>query len=61
MNMQNKRKKIEAEIDTTQSGFFVGVLYFGWPNQPSSGTMRILHGRDFYVTYVVISEISKNN
>ena len=23
--------------------FFVGVLYFGWPNQPSSGTMIILH------------------
>ena len=23
--------------------FFEGVLYFGWPNQPSSGTMKILH------------------
>ena len=23
--------------------FYIYVLYFGWPNQPSSGTMRILH------------------
>ena len=36
-------KKIEAEVATTEKDFFVGVLYFGWPNQPSSGTMRILH------------------
>ena len=24
--------------------FLKGVLYFGWPNQPYSGTMRIVHG-----------------
>ena len=23
---------------------FSGVLYFGWPNQPSSGTMRVYIG-----------------
>ena len=28
-------KKIEAEVDTTSKHFFVSVLYFGWPNQPS--------------------------
>jgi len=28
---------------------FEGVLYFGWPNQPSSGTMgrRMVKGRIF--------------
>ena len=30
--------------------FFVGVLYFGWPNQPSSGTMRNLH---WYVIFML--------
>jgi len=38
-----KMKNIEAETNTTQNECFEGVLYFGWPNQPSSGTMRILH------------------
>ena len=31
--------------------FFERVLYFGWPNQPSSGTMGILH-RDVFSFYV---------
>ena len=26
---------------------FENVLYFGWPNQPSSGTMRIYIGHVF--------------
>ena len=25
----------KAETDTTKKGFKFGVLYFGWPNQPS--------------------------
>ena len=32
-------------------GSFLCVLYFGWPNQPSSGTMIILH---WYVIFVVV-------
>ena len=31
--------------------FFEGVLYFGWPNQPSSGTMKILHWDVFLCTW----------
>ena len=32
--------------------FFERVLYFGWPNQPSSGTMEnFASGRVFYVAY----------
>ena len=31
-------KNIEAETDTTYNAFYKGVLHFGWPNQPSSGT-----------------------
>ena len=30
-----KSKNIEAKTDTTKVKFFEGVLYFGWPNQPS--------------------------
>ena len=31
---------------------FEGVLYFGWPNQPSSSTMEhFASGRVFYVAY----------
>ena len=33
------RKVIEAETDTTSNLNF-SVLYFGWPNQPSSGKVR---------------------
>ena len=29
-------KNIEAETDTTWNVFYEDVLYFGWPNQPSS-------------------------
>ena len=31
---------------------FVGVLYFGWPNQPSSGTMRILHWNVIFMLHM---------
>ena len=30
-----KQELIQRRFD------FSGVLYFGWPNQPSSGTMRV--------------------
>ena len=30
-----KQEPIQRRFD------FSGVLYFGWPNQPSSGTMRV--------------------
>ena len=32
---------------------FSGVLYFGWPNQPSSGTMRVYIGL-LLCTYIYI-------
>jgi len=35
-------KNIKAETDTTWDDFLEGVLYFSFPNQPSSRTMRIL-------------------
>ena len=36
-----------------KGSFFVGVLYFGWPNQPLSGTMRILHCYVIFMLHVV--------
>ena len=34
------------------------VLYFGWPNQPSSGTMKILHWNVIFLLEIcVIPEI----
>ena len=48
-------KKTEAEVDTTWKDFFVGVLYFGWPSQPSSGTMRILHWYVIFMLHVKFS------
>ena len=41
---------------------FVNVQYFGWPNQPSSGTMRIYIGYVFKYSesdICVITEIRK--
>ena len=43
---------------------FENVLYFGWPNQPSSGTMRIYIGHGHVFKYsekdtCVITEIRK--
>ena len=35
-------------------------VYFGWPNQPSSGTMRICIGTYAYITSIcVIAELCK--
>ena len=34
-------------------GSFLCVLYFGWPNQPSSGTMIILHWYVIFMLHVV--------
>ena len=34
-------------------GSFLCVLYFGWPNQPSSGTMIILHWYVILMLHVV--------
>ena len=33
---------------------FSGVLYFGWPNQPSSSTMRVNIGL-FFCIYIYVS------
>ena len=38
VSLRGIKKNIKAETDTTLEG-----IYFGWPNQPSSGTMRILN------------------
>ena len=38
---------------------FEGVLYFGWPNQPSSGTMGILHWGVFLCR--ILPEIRKTS
>ena len=41
---------------------FMCVLYFGWPNQPSSGTMKILHWNVIFLLEIfVIPEIRKND
>ena len=34
-------KNIRTETDETRNVFFDGVLYFGWPNQPSSGIKNL--------------------
>ena len=39
--------------------FFKSVLYFGWPNQPSSGTTRILHWDVFLCS--ILLEIRKTS
>ena len=45
-----ERKYFEQE--PVQSRFdFSGVLYFGWRNQPSSGTMRVYIGL-LFCTYI---------
>ena len=38
-----KMKNIRTETDTTKNVFFEGVLYFGWPNQLSSGIKKPLY------------------
>ena len=35
---------------------FSGVLYFGWPNQPSSGTMRVYIGLHL-CTYILYMDV----
>ena len=39
ISFTNKMKNIKAETGKVEY-FFDGVLFFGWPNQPSSGTLR---------------------
>jgi len=49
-----KNTKAKRKTRHNVGWFFEGVLYFGWPNQPSSGTM----GTWFYVADIhVIPEI----
>ena len=48
------KKKIKAEVDTTWKDFFVGVLYFGWPNQPSSG--KTLKSREIILKGIFLAE-----
>ena len=51
-SLQRKRVVLECEGQTLQAKYIEqegrfevsGVLYFGWPNQPSSGTMRFYIG-----------------
>lgn len=40
-----KKKRMNVKQDPIQRGklFLSRVVYFGWPNQPSSGTMENLH------------------
>ena len=40
---QARYREYKGRKPTQCRMFFDGVLYFGWPNKPSSGTMRILH------------------
>ena len=54
---QNGRQEESNEENRTRSrhiveGSFVGVLYFGWPNQPSSGTMRTLHWDVIFMLHI---------
>ena len=46
--MRSRTKNHEAKYfkqEPVQRRFdFSGVLYFGWPNQPFSGTMRVYNG-----------------
>ena len=48
---EHSHKNIEAETDTTYNVFCKGVLYFGWPKQPSSGTGM----GEFYIGCVLCS------
>ena len=38
---QARYREYKGRKPTQRRMFFDGVLYFGWPNQPSSGTMGI--------------------
>ena len=54
----SKRKNVKArnQPDNVKC-FFEGVLYFGWPNQPSSGTMGILHWDVFLCSILALNSM----
>ena len=53
-------RRIQRQTSTQRRMFFFdGVLYFGWPNQPFSGTMGILHWDVFLCR--IRPEIRKTN
>ena len=54
-----QRRKEEQKSTQRRRIFFVGVLYFGRPNQPSSGTMRILHW--YVICNIKITKKEENN
>ena len=56
-NKSRSRHNVEGSFLCVHvEGSFLCVLYFGWPNQPSSGTMIIFTlVRDFYVACCVIT------
>ena len=39
----------KARYDKRRMFFFLRVLHFGWPNQPSSGIMANLHWKRLYM------------
>ena len=48
MNKYFKQEPIQRRFD------FSGVPYFGWPNQPSSGTMRVFLKKYFIIIIILI-------
>ena len=44
-----KMKNIKKQKPIQRRNFKFGVLYFGLPNQPFSGTMGVYTGRDFFI------------
>ena len=44
-NVDDKRSRDRYKVELR----FKGLLYFGWPNQPSSGRMKIYIGTHVYI------------
>ena len=63
----NKAKDFSESLNGEYEGrnrhnvewIFEGVIYFGWPNQPSSGIMGILHWDVFLCS--ILPEIRKTS
>ena len=51
--MKTKVKENKSRSRHNVEGSFLCVLYFGWPNQPSSGIMIILHWYVIFMLHVV--------
>ena len=57
-----KKRIVYYQKPVQRRNVFMCVLYFGWPNQPSSGTMKIMHWNVIFLLQILVKpEIRKND